>query len=411
MWSYFKKEKSSFLMLCCYMVIEYIRPQSLYPSLDILPWAQTFIILCLLTTFFGREKWVRHPVNIWMIFFQLIITASIINSYWPDIGWDEYMKFFGWLVLYFLMIVIINTKERFYIFLMIFMLASAKLSFFGARTWISRGFGFEEWGIMGPLGFFQNSVDLSVQMLMLMPFGFYLYQALSDKIKTWEKGLLLLLFITPIMTVLGASSRGAQLALVVQLTIMLSKQLLRLRSLLILGAVVILFNLVPEEQMVRFSEIGNDRSSEQRLLYWQHGREMIKEHPVLGVGYFNFAPYYAQHFPDDLIFGFAQNPHNIFIQVGTDTGIIGLFIYGMLILSFFMASFRINRNCAGMQDEDFIRSVSKSLAVGVIGFLVAGQFVGVAYYPFFWVNLAFIVSLQNILIISRPLNTNTTHLV
>ena len=51
-----------------------------------------------------------------------------------------------------------------------------------------------------------------------------------------------------------------------------------------------------------------------------------------------------------------------------------------------------------MAERDFVRAVSKSLMAGVIGFMVAGQFVTVAYYPYFWINLAFMISLNNLVI-------------
>ena len=33
MWSWFRKENFSFIMLCCYLVMEYVRPQVLFPVL------------------------------------------------------------------------------------------------------------------------------------------------------------------------------------------------------------------------------------------------------------------------------------------------------------------------------------------------------------------------------------------
>ena len=36
------------------------------------------------------------------------------------------------------------------------------------------------------------------------------------------------------------------------------------------------------------------------------------------------------------------------------------------------------------------------LDMGLVGYLVAGTFVTVFYYPFFWVQIAFIVALHNI---------------
>jgi len=401
MWSYFKADNFSFIMLCCYMVFEYVRPQSIYPSIDVIPWSQTFLILSLIGLLLKNDGWVSHPVNKWMILFQLVIILSIFNSYWPSTGWDNILYFFGWFVLYFLAISIINTKERLYIFLMIILLASAKLSIFGARTWITRGFGFQDWGIQGPSGYFQNSGELSIQMLIFMPFGYYLLNALSEKLKKWEKALLLIFFITAIMTVLGASSRGAQLALSIQLIIMFSRHIFRFKQIIILIIVGLLIYNLPEQQKQRFTELGTDKTSQQRILFIENGIEMINNHPLLGVGYFNFSQYYVENYSDDLITG-SNVSHNIFIQVGSDCGYIGLFIFMMLILHFFITGMKIKKLCSLDPDSNkYILSVSKSLYIGTIGYLIAGQFVTVAYYPFFWVNLTLIVCIHNIILNCR----------
>jgi putative inorganic carbon (HCO3(-)) transporter len=120
----------------------------------------------------------------------------------------------------------------------------------------------------------------------------------------------------------------------------------------------------------------------------------MKEHPVLGVGYFNFIPYYQHYYPQDMLYAHAELPHNIFIQVGTDVGFTGLFFFLMIILY----CLRTTRNIAIDKDVDIVwRSIAAGWGYGVFGFLIAGQFVTVAYYPFLWISLAFIVCMRKIL--------------
>ena len=40
--------------------------------------------------------------------------------------------------------------------------------------------------------------------------------------------------------------------------------------------------------------------------------------------------------------------------------------------------------------------MSKGLDIGFIGFLIAGQFVSVVYYPFMWIYLALVVATKKI---------------
>jgi O-antigen ligase len=248
---------------------------------------------------------------------------------------------------------------------------------------------------MGPKGYFQNSGELAILMLMLFPLAFYLYVALKDKAKSWEKILLTAFWVCPILTILGASSRGSQIALVCELMIMFRRSLLKPKALI--GVIILctsIFYLLPQEQKNRFSSTGDDKTSQQRILYWGHGWGMMKEYPLTGVGFFNFSPYYESHFPEDMLYPYAELPHNIFIQVGTDAGFIALALFAFIALYCFSTSFFLIRN-KNISDVD--RAIVAGLVFGVFGFMIAGQFVTVTYYPFIWIHLAFIVAFANII--------------
>ena len=42
-WKFVLKQRLSFWMISFYLFMEYVRPQQIYPEIDILPWAQIFI--------------------------------------------------------------------------------------------------------------------------------------------------------------------------------------------------------------------------------------------------------------------------------------------------------------------------------------------------------------------------------
>lgn len=393
LWNHFQKESFSFWMICCYLFFEFVRPQAIFPVIDFLPWAQIFIILSFIGLILDRSiKWTSSSANIWMVLFLIAILISIGTAYYPDISKKYFMDFFGWFLIYFLIIHIVNTPERFYIFLLIFIFTAAKIAIGTAKAWAGRGFAFTSWGLMGPRGYFQNSGELAIFMLMLFPLAYLLYMASKNRAGIWERRILLLFWICPILTVLGASSRGAQIALTMQLVILFRKSMFKLKPLLGITILClgILF-LLPDEQKERFSSVGEDRTSRQRLLYWEHGWDMMKENPLFGVGYFNFIPYYQNHFPEDMLYEHAELPHNIFIQVGTDAGFIGLLFFCLIIFY----SLKKSRDIARQPDIDPLwRATAAGLGYGIFGFLIAGQFVTVTYYPFLWIHLAFIVSLD-----------------
>jgi len=397
-WTHFKKEHISFWMICFYLIFEYVRPQSIIPFIDVLPWAQVFIILSGVTWVMDKNKnWVRNPTNKWMVAFLFVIILSSTQAYWPSISYSHLADFYTWLVIYFLIINIITTEKRLFIFLLIFCLASFKLSLFGARTWAFRGFQFTSWGLMGPPGYFQNSGELAIQMLMFSGVSWYFYKFIKPYLDGPKLWCVSVFPITAAMTVMGSSSRGGQLGLFVQIYQIFIKGNITFKATVsIILLALVLYWALPEEQLDRFISIGVDKTSEQRLLYWENGWEMMTGHPWMGVGYFNFPAYFESYYSPDMLYDRAQLPHNIFIQVGTDTGFIGLSIYIILIVQLFKSG-RLIRKLGRSKPDSFLCHISLGLEIGFWGFLVAGQFVSVAYYPFMWIQLALMICVRNIM--------------
>jgi putative inorganic carbon (hco3(-)) transporter len=399
LWSQFRSEHFAFKMICLYLIMEYVRPQSIYPALDFLPWEKLFLGLAALALPVDPHRCrVRDATNWWITLFLAVIIVASIFATFPSISLDHWFDFFSWYVIYFLIITIVTTRERYFIFLLIFLVANFKLSIFGARTWMSRGFTFTNWGIAGPQGFFENSSDLSTEMLMFAPIAFELALFVKPYAKRLIYWFMMLGAVTGAMTVLAASSRGSQLALVAQAAWVAIQR--KLNPKIVVGIVLVAgigYAVLPAAEKARFASAGTDETSIQRLNYWKAGLKMIENHPALGVGYFNFPEVYATYSPDKLWHGKAQLPHNIFIQVGTDAGLIGLGVFVMLIYRNLKGASDISRACKWNPGAPaFAAGVAKGLALATWGFVIAGQFNTVTYYPFLWINLALTVSLANI---------------
>jgi putative inorganic carbon (HCO3(-)) transporter len=405
----FRRENWGFWMISMYLFVEYVRPQSIITGLDFLPWAQVFIGLSLVAALQNLSNRTRDATNAWMVLFMLTILLSSASGYWPDYSYTELENSYKWVIIYFLIINLVRTETQLFIFILIFLIASFKISASLAIRWAGRGFAFTDWGLKGPPGFFENSGELAIQMVVFWPIAMVYARNLAPSTKSFVRGMMYLMPITAGMTVLGASSRGGQLALAIQLAARYWRNLFKLRVLATVAVIGVSFvALLPDEQKARFEEIGDDRTSQQRLLYWQRGYEMFTEHPLLGVGYFNFAPYFNRHYPQDALYGKAQLPHNIFVQVASELGALGLSCYLALIYSAFSATRASKRALTLPTGRDrFFKDLADALNVSFIGFLVAGQFVSVVYYPFMWIHLALVVCLRNITA-KLALGTNST---
>jgi len=397
LWTHFKTESFAFKCICIYIFIEYFRPQAIFPIIDFLPWAQLFLIFSLVGLFVDEKAKIRvSPTYFFILLFFIVINLSIVTAFNRNWAIENYINMAQWVVIVFLITAIVTTKERFYIFFLIFFMCCLKIAIGTAKNWAMRGFSFTQWGLMGPQGYFQNSGELAVLMLILFPLSYYLYIEFKNDVRKWEKYLLLAAVVCPILTILGSSSRGAQIALIVQLSLIFYRKLFKPKYIISIVLICGLgWQVLPAEQKERFTTIGEDKSSMQRQLYWENGWKMMKNNPLLGVGYYNFQPYYATYYPQFTLYKRAELPHNIFIQVGTDAGFTGLFLYLCIILSIIFKKYPVSISKSTSQIR-FSHPIWKGLKIGIVGFIIAGQFVTIGYYPFLWISCALQLSLYNV---------------
>jgi O-antigen ligase len=231
-------------------------------------------------------------------------------------------------------------------------------------------------------------------MLVQFALFFYLVRSFWPKSNRFERLMLVIGLVTPVLTIIGASSRGSQLALAGLLLLFYGKHLYKPKVMIgMLVLCIALLYLLPDEQKERFSDMGGDDTSQQRILYWENGMEMIKEHPFTGIGLFNFIPYFTDFYPNDINFTnrrgekVAELPHNILVQIGTDSGVPALMTY--LLIVFNCIRYTKLRN-------NFAKNTERGLAMGVVGFFIAGQFVTVGYYPFLWITAALTTALRRV---------------
>lgn len=400
-WKTFYNESFSFYMCCAYLFFEYVRPQAIWPFLDAYPyWARSFIMLAIVGWAFDPKRefvWTKFTTGIFAYLVLVVISSNL--AYWPEVSSSNFMDFFNWVVVFFVLTQTVTTRQRLYILLLIFMIASFKLSFYGARTFALRGFAFADWGLAGPEGYFQNPGELAIQMLMFAPMSLFIIQGIKKYLKKWQIYTLYLMPITAVLTIIGTNTRGGQLALAAQVLALVTITKHRVKILIVIVLIGFIgFQLLPEEQKARFESSGEDDTSIQRLLYWKHGWQMMKDHPLFGIGYFNFPEYFTRYHSEDIILpmlirrGRAELPHNIFIQIGTDTGFTGLVVFVGLMMGSVVSMVKLGHK-ARQDGDEFFSQLPKGMNLALLGYVVAGQFVTVGYYPFFWIHLMFVVSL------------------
>lgn len=388
LWRALTRQGPAFWALNLYLFVEYVRPQSVWPALDVLPWGQAALGLAVLAVL--SEPQVRRPFYLLdglLVLFAVIVMASLVTAYQPSFGFEYISTFVNWLVLYFLVTRVVTSETRLLLLVCAFFLWSLKMSQFGAREFVLNGFRWRSWGVGGGPGWFQNSGEFGIQMVVFLAMAGPLLLLLRHRWPKWKTVAMVgLLPGTALASVIMSSSRGSQLAAAAVLGCFVLQSRYRLKG-LVWAAVLLplLWFITPAEQQARFEQMGEDNSSVTRLTYWRHGIEIMNDYPLLGVGYENWIPYYRQFYNP-----WGQVPHNIFIEAGSEMGYLGLIAFVLLIIGTFVVNARTRRMARHLPVwGPFHRSLAFGLDAALIGYLIAGFFVTVLFYPFFWVNLAF----------------------
>jgi len=393
-WNFLKNEKPSYWFISFYLFVEYVRPQTLYPSIDPIPFGE----LAALGTFValiaeGNTRWVSNSENKLMVMFLAIILFSSTFGLSPKYSFSRLPSFLSWFLIYFLIIHTVTTNNRFFVFILFFLLYNFKMAQFSFRGWASQGFGFAREGTGGGPGWFENSGEFGIQMCMFLPLAVYFLLSLRSFLPTWKKLLLLFFPAFALTGIISSASRGALIgaAAVISMMYFQSKHKLKAAPVVIIIALLAI-RLIPEEQKERLSYAGKDATSLARTERWKKGLQMATRYPLLGVGYKNWS------IADRTFFGGnGELCHNIFIECLAELGYTGLIGFCSMILFSFVNNQRTRRVVRpGLPHDRFIYYMAHGLDAALVGYLVSGFFVTVFYYPYFWINLAMTAALNSI---------------
>lgn len=369
-----------------YIILYYLRPQYIYPQLLVIPWLRLTILTGLLMLA-GKGSLKFKKEHFWLLVLAVLGWLSAQASAFPAIS----AKMVSTPFIYFLEVLFFSNSikgtKQLKILLIIFFLCIFKMSFFGARVWVTRGFGFAAWGIQGPPGYFQNSGEFSLLIGMAGAMSIPVIIGFKPKTKLYW-----LLPITAAMTVMGASSRGGQLALLIGLIYLLfAYKKIRIRNLLyvvIIGSIG--WTMLPDAQKARFMHAGDDPTSTSRLDYWKAGVDMAWKHPFLGIGLDAFPEYYARYYKwktdneSSFLKSREEVSHNSLVQIASTIGIPAVLIY--LGWHFFVYGRRIKSKKNSNDADDFIfhQNVQIALRAGIITYFVGAFFMAVAFYPYIY---------------------------
>jgi O-antigen ligase len=227
--------------------------------------------------------------------------------------------------------------------------------------------------------------------------GFFAFLLLVALAVAWEsRGAARLALLAAVAVLLAALlltySRSAYAALLVGGALF---AVLRARVLLVAGALVgiIVFAAVPRIQERVIGVRSVDETAQLRIVSWQNALEVLRDHPLTGVGYnaYRFAQV-KYGFLTDAADHSAGGSDSSLLTVAVTTGVVGFTAYVWLIGAQFVTAW------SGVQSSGFRRGLSTGVVCGLVALLAHGQFINGLLFPHLmlttWVSLGVLTSLE-----------------
>ena len=325
-------------------------------------------------------------------------------------AWDFWIHFMKILLITFITPLLIYGERR---IVWLLLVITASLAFYGFKGGI---FALQTGGahmVLGPVGsYLSGNTYIGLAMIMVLPLilasarmfqhqwvdlGFDLLRRFSRPISWFLYGV----FWLTAIAILATHSRGAfvgLLAIVPLLFWHMQKKWLMVGVGFFLIAVVGVT--APEPLVERWQTIETyeeDTSAMQRIQSWGIAWNMALERPLTGMGFRNAALGY------EWWIGYANfeggwrhvlSPHSVYFGILGQHGFGGLAVFLLLIAFTFHTLNRVRRTARQQTGEIWLSEYAWALQIGLVGYLISGIFLDVAYFNLLYAFIALTVIMR-----------------
>jgi O-antigen ligase len=370
--------------LLTYLFEYFNHPSSYWWGADLPDFRWSFFIalvtLVSLIIRWHQFKEVKAPSFKWFLAFLLV--AAVV-TYTTAVSVKESQSCLEDLIklaiLYFLIVKIVQSEREYRLFVWAIILGCF---LFGWRAYQDPNL---QGGRLESLGGVDTSSANALASLMLIPLpfiGFYFFTG-----KKWERVLSVVVAPFILNTIILCNSRGVFLGLLATAAIVVlpGLRILKLKFVLMLLLGVMLFvRLVDQRFIDRMMHIKSGSEQELkseslgRVASWRGGWKLMRDHPfgTGGKGYKLLSPIYISEIVE-AHGGEFRSPHNTFINVGSEWGFPGLFLWLAFLGSTLWHLHRLRRKPHHSGNRYAIESIAIQSAL--LGFLVAGIFTDRSY--------------------------------
>lgn len=400
-----------FLGLLVLMTLHFVQPGELIPALAPLRIELVYgiAIFTVLVVKKGGEVWTSmktDPVLKATVFLLLDIMLTIPFAIWRGGAFAMFLEVVKVFILQIVMTAFIDTQDRlkYILWLLVgFMtwFSGSTLSAYlhGQFYSLNQTFGTlnRAEGVSSLVG---DPNELAGILLALLPFLMALVACTKNFLAK------LLLVAAGFMTLYVLGLTGARIVFLALFPMALYYILRSKRKFLSLALAVIigigLWSSLPEVYRDRYLTVRNyaqggqlDASNELRLEIWTAGWHMFLDHPIIGVGAGQFATAFGSRYSGPGHHAWMQ-PHNLYLQVICELGLVGAFVFGNLLWQMMKAIRQGIRARATPGLE-----VNYQFAVACTMMFIGNMFIGTVshtlYRPYWYILAGLVAANVNVL--------------
>lgn len=383
-------------LICSFMLLG--RPQDILVFLQSVRPALVFTILAMLALVLGQrrpmlgEALATPEAKRMLILFALMV-IGIPFAHHRGLAFSGVFQSFLVNVFFFLLVLShVRTLRELKLFVWTICLCTATYAVFGGLMQGGSGGRFQSTG-----GFLDPN-DTAFVLLALFPISLFFIQFREGSFKKLVAAVSVL---SAVAVILLTGSRGGILGFGVVVALMLLTGLGRFRfgqkALFVIMLVLTFFLMqdkIDVERYMSLADVSSDynvSSDGGRLELWGSAIDLAMTHPLTGVGVecFPFAHFESRQRAGEEFLRW-QYAHNSFLQVASEVGLIGLFIFVLMVARSLGTFLRISREKGAAASADLVqlRALAGFMVIGFAGLLVSGFFLSQAYSMFFTLYFA-----------------------
>jgi putative inorganic carbon (hco3(-)) transporter len=332
------------------------------------------------------------PITVVLMIFIAWMSITTYFALVPDDAFHQWKKIIKIQIFIFVSLSVMQEPKRIKQLLTVIALS---IGYYGVKggyfTLISGG----NFRVLGPAGsIIEDNNTLALALVMIVPLLIYHARMYEKKWLKWafyvSSGLCGL-------SILGSQSRGAFLAGTAMTLFLVLKSRYKFRALISLALIVpLILGFMPASWYQRMGTIETydaDTSAMGRINAWHFAYNLAKDRPMMGGGFETFRPGLFERYapvPEDY-----HDAHSIYFEALGEQGFMGLFIFLTLLALTWRLAQQLRRRICNVAEMKWAYDMVSMIQVSLIGYVVGGAFLGVAYFDLVYSLIAILVLVEH----------------